>query len=163
MIWIHGVHFLLLPRLLRRRLPDAAIGYYLHTPFPSSEIVRCLNKRKEILYGMLGSNLIGFQTTSYAGHFASCARRLLGLQISQTSVKTDEGHVALDCFPIGINASKIEQYAFRNGIVQQKLELLRQGHVGMRIIVSQDCAENARGVIQKLKRILDCSHLPEMV
>lgn len=42
MIWIHDYHLLLVPRMLRTLLPDAYIGLFVHTPFPSSEIFRCL-------------------------------------------------------------------------------------------------------------------------
>ena len=61
LIWIHDYHLLLVPSLLRQSLPDAAVGLFVHTPFPSSEIFRCLPRRKEILDGMLGANLVCFQ------------------------------------------------------------------------------------------------------
>jgi trehalose 6-phosphate synthase/phosphatase len=61
LIWVHDYHLLLVPRLLRESIPDAVIGLFVHTPFPSSEVFRCLPRRKEILDGMLGSNLICFQ------------------------------------------------------------------------------------------------------
>ncbi|KAG0020363.1 hypothetical protein BGZ81_009371 [Podila clonocystis] len=60
-IWIHDYHLLLVPHMLRQKLPGAAIGFFFHAPFPSSEIFRCLPKRVEILNGLLGSNQIGFQ------------------------------------------------------------------------------------------------------
>lgn len=63
LIWIHDYHLLLVPSLLRQTLPEAAIGLFVHTPFPSSEIFRCLPRRKEILDGMLGANLICFQVS----------------------------------------------------------------------------------------------------
>ncbi|KAG0083632.1 threalose-6-phosphate phosphatase [Podila epicladia] len=63
-IWIHDYHLLLVPHMLRQKLPGAAIGFFVHAPFPSSEIFRCLPKRVEILNGLLGSNQIGFQASS---------------------------------------------------------------------------------------------------
>lgn len=62
LVWIHDYHFLLLPRLLREAAPDAAIGFFLHIPFPSSEVLRVLPQREELLLGMLGADLLGFQT-----------------------------------------------------------------------------------------------------
>ena len=60
LIWIHDYHLLLVPSLLRQTLPDAAVGLFVHTPFPSSEVFRCLPRRKEILDGMPSANLICF-------------------------------------------------------------------------------------------------------
>ena len=61
-IMVHDFYLLLLPSLLRQRLPNIYIGFFLHVPFPSSEFYRCLSRRKEILEGVLGSMMIGFQS-----------------------------------------------------------------------------------------------------
>ena len=72
LIWIHDYHLLLVPSLLRQSLPDAAVGLFVHTPFPSSEIFRCLPRRKEILDGMLGANLVCFQVRAPGSGSAIC-------------------------------------------------------------------------------------------
>ena len=80
LIWIHDFHLMLLPAMLREELgPDfnIKIGFFLHTPFPSSEIYRILPVRKEILSGVLHSDLIGFHTNDYARHFLSSCSRVL--------------------------------------------------------------------------------------
>lgn len=81
LVWIHDYHLLLVPGILRRLVPDALIGLFVHTPFPSSEIFRCLpstyfhphvslifidnlSERKEVLDGMLGANLVCFQVST---------------------------------------------------------------------------------------------------
>ena len=56
LIWIHGFHLMLLPSFLRRRLPQEKIGYFFHTPFPSSEIWRSMSRREDLLRGILGTN-----------------------------------------------------------------------------------------------------------
>ena len=61
-IWIQNYHFFLVPSFLRMKLPTAKIGFFLHTPFPSSDIFRLLPARENILRGLLCSDLIGFQT-----------------------------------------------------------------------------------------------------
>ena len=68
-IWINDYHLMLVPSMLRKMLPNAAIGFFLHIPFPSSEIFRCLYVRNQILLGILGADLIGFQTYSFLRHF----------------------------------------------------------------------------------------------
>jgi trehalose 6-phosphate synthase len=75
LVWIHDYHLMLLPKLLRERLDaigvEVKIGFFLHTPFPSSEIYRILPVRKEVLLGVLDANLIGFHTFDYCRHFLS--------------------------------------------------------------------------------------------
>lgn len=83
-IWVHDYHLMLLPAILKSRLEKNAgkvvkIGFFLHTPFPSSEIYRILPVRKQVLLGVLHSDLIGFHTYDYARHFLSSCSRILGL------------------------------------------------------------------------------------
>ncbi|MCK5943226.1 MAG: trehalose-6-phosphate synthase, partial [Planctomycetes bacterium] len=80
-IWVHDFHLMLLPRMLRERLPDARIGFFLHIPFPSSEVFRVLPWREQLLQGLLGADLIGFHTLGYQRHFASSLLRVLGIEV----------------------------------------------------------------------------------
>ncbi|RYD94486.1 MAG: bifunctional alpha,alpha-trehalose-phosphate synthase (UDP-forming)/trehalose-phosphatase, partial [Sphingobacteriales bacterium] len=66
-IWVHDYQLMLLPQLLRRRLPEASIGYFLHIPFPSYEIFRLLPTawKTLLLQGLLGADLLGFHTYDY--------------------------------------------------------------------------------------------------
>ena len=57
-IWVNDYHLMLLPSMLRERLPNAAIGFFMHVAFPSSEIFRCLSVREPLLHGVLGADLI---------------------------------------------------------------------------------------------------------
>lgn len=81
MVWVHDYHLMLLPKMLREELGDrkknVKLGFFLHTPFPSSEIYRILPVRNEILLGVLECDLIGFHTYDYARHFLSSCSRIL--------------------------------------------------------------------------------------
>lgn len=79
------------------------IGFFLHTPFPSSEIYRILPVRKEILLGVLHCDLIGFHTYDYARHFLSSCSRILGLSTMPNGVEFDGKYVNVGTFPIGID------------------------------------------------------------
>ncbi|KAL2475175.1 hypothetical protein Adt_35911 [Abeliophyllum distichum] len=79
-VWIHDYHLMVLPTFLRRRFNRLRMGFFLHSPFPSSEIYRTLPVREEILKALLNSDLIGFHTFDYARHFLSCCSRILGLE-----------------------------------------------------------------------------------
>jgi len=81
-IWVHDYQLLLLPALLRQRLPEASIGFFLHIPFPSFEVFRQLPTkwRRELLEGVLGADLMGFHTHDYSQHFLHSVFRTLGYE-----------------------------------------------------------------------------------
>jgi trehalose 6-phosphate synthase/phosphatase len=147
---IHDYALALVPSMLRQKIPPIYIGYFLHIPFPSSEYFRCLGKRQDILEGMLGSNLIGFQSVSYARHFASCATRILGFDSSGSGVEAFGSHVGVDVFPIGINAHATEKAAFNDPKVEENMKRLREMYAGKKIIVGRDRLDAVRGITQKL-------------
>ena len=150
-IWIHDYHLLLLPSLLRQHLPDAYIGFYLHIPFPSSELLRCLPQRKEILEGVLGANMIGFQSFGYSRHFSSCCSRILGFDTDSAGVDAYGAHVAVDSFPIGINAIAAARTAHGDRRIEAKIARIREQYAGQKIIVGRDRLDSVRGVAQKLE------------
>ncbi|KAF9348931.1 threalose-6-phosphate phosphatase [Mortierella sp. AD094] len=148
-VWIHDYHLLLVPHLLRQKLPGAAIGVFIHTPFPSSEIFRCLPKRVEVLNGLLGANQIGFQTYSYARHFISCCTRVNGYESTPRGVDASGSTVWVGTFPIGIDAARVETQRKAPGVLP-KIEALRKTYKGKRIIVGRDKLDQVKGVQQKL-------------
>src|SRR5690606_1725918 len=90
-VWIHDFHLFLLPKMIKEKRPKLNVGFFLHIPFPSSEIFRQLPHREIILRSMLASDLIGFHDYSYLRHFSSSLMRILGLQPSFFSVRSG-GH-----------------------------------------------------------------------
>lgn len=150
-IIIHDYHLFLLPSLLRQRIPNVYIGFFLHIPFPSSEYYRCLDKRKQILQGVLGANMIGFQTHSYSRHFSKCCRQLLDYDATPSGVPAFGGHVAIEVCAIGINATTTWQSAFESKEVEKTLETLREKFAGQKTIVGRDRLDSVRGVAQKLQ------------
>ncbi|CAD6504887.1 BgTH12-00388 [Blumeria graminis f. sp. triticale] len=147
---IHNYHLLLLPKILRNSIPHMYIVFFLHIPFPSSEFLRCLPRRKEVLEGVLGANLVGFQNLSYSRHFVSCCTRILGFPSDGMGVEVSGRKVTVGVFPIGIDAGAIEKSAFNDPIVDKKVEALRGLYEGKKIIVGRDRLDTVRGVAQKL-------------
>ncbi|CAN6182141.1 unnamed protein product [Urochloa humidicola] len=92
-VWVHDYHLMLVPTFLRKKLHRIKVGFFLHSPFPSSEIYRTLPVRDEILKSLLNADLIGFQTFDYARHFLSCCSRLLGL-----NYESKRGHIGIEYF-----------------------------------------------------------------
>ncbi|KAI8631883.1 glycosyltransferase family 20 protein [Xylariaceae sp. FL1651] len=146
---IHDYYLALLPSMLRQRMPNMYISFFLHCPFPSSEFVRCLPRRKEVLEGLLGSNLIGFQSYSYSRHFTSCCTRILDFPSDATGLDIYGARVEVGVFPIGIDAHRVEGLAWSKE-VSEKCDVLKQMYKGKQIIVGRDRLDSVRGVTQKL-------------
>ncbi|MGD8536077.1 MAG: trehalose-6-phosphate synthase, partial [Candidatus Aminicenantes bacterium] len=100
-LWVHDYHLMLLPSLIREALPQSSIGFFLHIPFPSSEVFRVLPWRKEILEGLLGADLIGFHTYEYARHFLSSVLRLLEYEHEFGTIHVGNRIVKVENFPMG--------------------------------------------------------------
>ncbi|BFZ56768.1 threalose-6-phosphate phosphatase [Savitreella phatthalungensis] len=152
-IIVHDFHLMLLPELLRQRFSGAFVTFFLHSPFPSSEIFRCLPKRKEVLNGLLGANLVGFQSPAYVNHFISSCTRVLGYDTSTGSVEAFGVHVAVEAVPIGIDVMQVQQHLRRPG-VQTSMKIIRDNLRGKLIIVGRDRLDEVRGVVQKLQAFL---------
>ncbi|KAF1848554.1 glycosyltransferase family 20 protein [Cucurbitaria berberidis CBS 394.84] len=150
-VMVHDFYLLLLPSLLRQRLPNIYIGFFLHIPFPSSEFYRCLSRRKEILEGVLGANMLGFQSYSYSRHFSSCCTRILGFDSSSAGVDAYGAHVAVDVFPLGINAASTQRQAFGDPEIDERINDIREMYADKKIIVGRDRLDAVRGVVQKLQ------------
>ncbi|KAJ6504035.1 trehalose-6-phosphate phosphatase [Mycena vulgaris] len=149
LIWVHDYHLLLVPKLVRAYHPDAVLGLFVHTPFPSSEVFRCLPRRKEILDGMVGADLVCFQTYSYSRHFTSTCIRVCGYETTPRGIDA-EGHVTkVTHCPVGVDAERVARDILRPGI-QPKLESLLALYEGKKIIVGRDKLDVVKGVLQKL-------------
>ncbi|KAI6081338.1 glycosyltransferase family 20 protein [Hypoxylon rubiginosum] len=146
---IHDYYLLLLPTMLRQRAPNMYISFFLHCPFPSSEFLRCLPRRKEVLEGMLGANLVGFQSYSYSRHFASCCTRILDFPSDSVGVDAYGSRVEVGVFPIGIDVGKVEQIAWSKEVSEMH-DALKKLYKDKRIIVGRDRLDSVRGVAQKL-------------
>jgi trehalose 6-phosphate synthase/phosphatase len=148
-VWIQDYQLTLVPELLRRRIPDARIGFFLHIPFPSSEVFRILPWRESILEGMLGADLIGFHTYSYARHFLTSLRRLLGLEPDVDTVRYRGRLVHLGVFPMGIDALAFESLASSPEVSEQVASILRQA-AGEQILLAVDRLDYTKGILRRL-------------
>ncbi|KAI8391219.1 glycosyltransferase family 20-domain-containing protein [Radiomyces spectabilis] len=148
-VCIHDYHLLLVPQMLRTQLPEATIGIFIHATFPSSEIFRCLTTRSEILEGMLGATLAGFQTYSYARHFISSCTRVLGCESNQVGVNHNGHIVSVGAFPIGIDADRVHRFCKEPGVAP-KINAIRDMYAGKKIVIGRDKLDETKGVLQKL-------------
>jgi trehalose 6-phosphate synthase/phosphatase len=149
-IWVHDYQLMLLPKLLRERLPKATVGFFLHIPFPSFEIFRLLPWRKQILEGLLGADLVGFHSYDYTGHFLDSAHRLLGYESTMGQITVADRIVRSDAFPMGIN---YEQYstAVQDPKVQAERKRFRKKLGDCQVILSVDRLDYTKGIPQRLE------------
>ncbi|KAJ1677617.1 Trehalose-6-P synthase/phosphatase complex synthase subunit, partial [Spiromyces aspiralis] len=152
LVWIHDYHLMLMPQMLREMLgPDrknVKIGWFLHTPFPSSEIYRILPVRKPILSGVLSADLLGFHTYDYARHFLSSCTRILGLSATPGGLEVDGRIVRIGTFPIGIDPTKFID-ALQTDAVKERIEQFKRKFEGTRVVVGVDRLDYIKGVPQK--------------
>lgn len=150
--WIHDYHLLLLPQLIRKKYSESTIGFFLHIPFPSSEVFRIFPWRSELLEGVLGSDLIGFHTYEYARHFLSSSLRLLGYEHEFASITIKDRIVKVDNYPIGIDAKEIEDL-LQHPDTQKDIERLKKSLDinGKTLILSVDRLDYSKGIPQRLE------------
>ncbi len=158
-VWVHDYQLLLVPQILRERRPDLTIGFFLHIPFPSYEIIRILPWREEIIEGLLGADLIGFHTYDYARHFISSVKRLLGHDVEFSQIKLDNRKVFVDVFPMGIDYKKFDQLASEiqskpiqdRSPVHQDIDRFLMSMPNRKLILSIDRLDYTKGIPQRLK------------
>ncbi len=149
-IWVHDYQLMLLPKMLREKLPEATIGFFLHIPFPSSEVFRLLPCRKEIIEGILGADLVGFHTYDYVHHFIESIRRLLGYEFSLGQIAALNRIIRVDAFPLGIDYEKYARAADSQS-VQNEIKKIRKKVGDRKIIISVDRLDYTKGIPQRLE------------
>ncbi len=149
-IWVHDFHLMLLPQMLRDRLPDPTIGFFLHIPFPSIELFRLLPWRTALMNGMLGADLIGFHTWEYAGHFLASARFLLGYDSWMGKITAGDRLSRVDAFPMGIDYERFAETATKPE-VDKEVEKLNRSFRDRRVILSVDRLDYTKGILRRLE------------
>ena len=108
-VWVQDYQLQLVPAMLRARRPDLRIGFFLHIPFPPVELFVQLPRRIEVLRGLLGADLVGFQQPLAAQNFLRLTRHLLGMRPRGEAVDVDGRTVTAAAFPISIDVAEIER------------------------------------------------------
>ena len=156
-VWVHDFHLMLVPGMLRAARRDLEIGFFLHTPFPSSEMYRLLPTRDQVLEGLLGADHIGFHTSEYALHFRRACLRVLGLTSSPAHVEYDGRQIGLGTHPIGIDADRFQALLDAPETDAAVVDL-RQRFAGSKLILGVERLDYTKGVPLKLdafERVLE--------
>jgi trehalose 6-phosphate synthase/phosphatase len=151
-IWVHDYHLMLLPQLLRERLPEARIGFFLHIPFPSFEIFRLLPREwsTALLEGVLGADQIGFHTHDYAQHFLRSVMRLIGIEHELGTIEHEGRVLKVDTFPMGIEFNRYSEAPIsKEGM--REWEDLRRLLDDRKAILSVDRLDYTKGILNRLE------------
>ncbi|KAG5532042.1 hypothetical protein RHGRI_026606 [Rhododendron griersonianum] len=154
-VWVHDYHLMVLPTFLRKRFNRVKLGFFLHSPFPSSEIYKTLPVREELLRAMLNADLIGFHTFDYARHFLSCCSRMLGL-----SYESKRGYIGLEYYgrtvsikilPVGIHMGQLQSVLSLSETEAKVSDLRKQfGEKDRILLLGVDDMDIFKGISLKL-------------
>ena len=157
-LWVHDYQLMLVPKLIRQKVPDVTIGFFLHIPFPSFEIFRIFPKRREILSGLIGADLIGFHTYDYERHFLSSVKRILHLEVNFNTINNEGREVVVNTFPMGIDFEKFQAVSKTHseidksqyGEIRKQLSSHRE-HTNGKLILSIDRLDYTKGILNRIE------------
>jgi len=149
-IWIHDYQLMLLPHLLRQKLPDLTIGFFLHIPFPPQEIYRQLPWRRDLIEGILGADLIGFHTYDYVRNFLDSELRLMGNESNMGYLNYKNRTLKVDTFPMGIDYDRFSE-GVHDVKTQKEAERIRKQIGKRKIILSIDRMDYTKGIVERLE------------
>ncbi len=150
-VWIQDYHLQLVPALLRALRPDLRIGFFLHIPFPPPELFKQLPRRVELMHGLLGADLVGFQTYGGAYNFVRVADRLLGLRTRHLEISVGGRVVRAGAFPISIDVADMERLAMTEEVRQRTAQIRADLGDPDRIMLGVDRLDYTKGIEHRLK------------
>jgi trehalose 6-phosphate synthase len=150
-VWVQDYQLQLVPAMLRERRPDLRIGFFLHIPFPPIELFMQMPQRAEILHGLLGADLVGFQQRLAAQNFVRLARHLLGLRYSGHFIKVDDREVKSRAFPISIDTAEMEQLVTSPTVQARAKQIRTELGDPATVILGVDRLDYTKGIELRLK------------
>ncbi|MCX6396577.1 MAG: trehalose-6-phosphate synthase [Propionibacteriales bacterium] len=159
MVWIQDYQLQLVPALLRELRPDLRIGFFLHIPFPPAELFSQVPWRRELLEGLLGADLVGFQLSGAAQNFIRLVRQRVGHKTHRDSVYLPDGRVVTaKAFPISIDTAQFEALA-RSEPVQERAAQIREDLGNpRRIFLGIDRLDYTKGIYARLRAFSELIH-----
>jgi trehalose 6-phosphate synthase len=158
-VWIQDYQLQLVPSLLRQLRGDLRIGFFLHIPFPPAELFSQLPWRREILEGLLGADLVGFQLSGAAQNFIRLVRQRVGHKTHRDTVYLPDGRtVVAQAFPISIDTAHPQELAASPGVQARAKEIRDDlGNPG-RIFLGIDRLDYTKGIYARLRAFSELIH-----
>ncbi|MEJ2239921.1 MAG: trehalose-6-phosphate synthase [Gemmatimonadales bacterium] len=150
-VWIHDYHLQLVPQMLRKRRGDVRIGFFLHIPFPPEELFSRIPWRRQILEGILGADVVGFQTDAATSNFSRLAQRYTTAHGKKNRLSFEDRSVQIGAFPISIDFKRYESVAQHPAVINHSAELRKNLGSGRKIILGVDRLDYTKGIDLRVK------------
>jgi trehalose 6-phosphate synthase/phosphatase len=148
-LWIQDVHYCLVPAKVREQVPHANIALFWHIPFPAVETFACIPWRKELLRGLLGSDMLGFHTQTYSNNFLNAVRKECPEATVTDSAIELEGHITrVKTFPIGIDYQSYRAMSEAETIKKRGVRLRRKMGIE-HILLGVDRLDYTKGILNR--------------
>jgi trehalose 6-phosphate synthase len=152
-VWIHDYQLQLVPSMLRELRPDVRIGFFLHIPFPPIELFMQLPWRRDILAGLLGSDLIGFQVAQAASNFSRMARRQSSATGTDSLLDFEGRSIRVGAFPISVDSEQIVRFAHDPEIRARSAEIRKDLGNPEVVLLGVDRLDYTKGIQQRIKAV----------
>ncbi|HYF16171.1 MAG TPA: trehalose-6-phosphate synthase [Phycisphaerales bacterium] len=150
LVWVHDYHLQLVPKMLRDLRPDLKIGFFLHIPFPPEELFAWLPWRAALLRGLLGCDLVGFQTEASATNFSRLARRYTPAEGTDRELTIEGRTVHCRAMPISIDADDFDRLARSPKVLARSAEI-RSSLGDRKVLLAVDRMDYTKGITDRLK------------
>lgn len=150
LVWVHDYHLQLVPGLLRERRPDLRIGFFLHIPFPPQELFAQIPWRRQILEGLLGADVVGFQTVVGARNFAVLCRRYTAAEGARDELRLGGHRCRIGAFPISIDTERFARVASDPETVRRAQEFRERLGNPQRVLLGVDRLDYTKGIDLRL-------------
>jgi trehalose 6-phosphate synthase/phosphatase len=148
-VWVHDYQLVLVPAMLRELVPDGRIGFFLHIPFPSDDILSLLPWSEDILRGILGADLVGFHTYAYLRNFCDTLQRVLGLDAALDGVSFEGRRIRFGVYPMGVDADEWAARGRDEKVLTEAREIKAEGSRA-RLVVGIDRLDYTKGLLSRL-------------
>jgi trehalose 6-phosphate synthase len=152
MVWVHDYQMQLVPAMLRDLRPDVRIGFFLHIPFPPAELFQQLPWRRQLLEGLLGADVVGFQRPGAAQNFVRMVRQRVGHKTHRDLVYLPDGRVVqAGSFPISIDTAALEELARSEPVQKRAAEIREELGNPKKVLLGVDRLDYTKGIISRLR------------
>jgi trehalose 6-phosphate synthase len=150
-VWVHDYQLQLVPKMLRELRGDVRIGFFNHIPFPGYEIFAQLPWRRQVVEGLLGADLLGFQRRADATNFLRACRRAVGLTTKGSTVRVGEREVTAAAFPISIDSAGLTELAQREDVRKRSKQIREALGDPRLVLLGVDRLDYTKGILHRLR------------
>jgi len=153
-VWVQDYQLQLVPAMLRKARPDLHIGFFLHIPFPPAELFSQIPRRREIIEGLLGADLIGFQVPGGASNFLRLAKRLTGCRTHGDEIELPDGRRSLArAYPISIDAHEFADLAASPPVTARAAQIRSDLDNPKVLLLGVDRLDYTKGLRQRIRAV----------